>query len=159
LLEEAIQVETESWKGRKGTSLSEDKAMGEFFRRYARLASEQGILRLCFMRIGGKAVAMQLATETGNGFWLLKIGHNDEFARYSPGILLMIETIRYAARAGLRTYEFLGSAQPWIRTWTQLERQCVSFRAYPFGVIGMAALAVDAAEALLNQARRKFARA
>lgn len=154
LLDEAFRVETESWKGREGTSLSVDKTIGEYYRSYLVRACERGILRICFLHIGGNAAAMQLAIETGNRFWLLKIGRSDQFARCSPGVLLMIETIRHAARSGLQSYEFLGTAEPWVRTWTKLERPCVLFRAYPFGIRGMAALAVDVAEALLGWAKR-----
>ncbi|MFI4989047.1 MAG: GNAT family N-acetyltransferase, partial [Alphaproteobacteria bacterium] len=77
--------------------------------------------------------------------WLLKIGFAAEFARCSPGILLTVETIRYAARAGLRSYEFLGEVEPWISAWTPLTHPCVSFRAYPFNARGIAAFLASAA--------------
>jgi hypothetical protein len=59
-------------------------------------------------------------------------------------MLLIAETIRYAASAGLVTYEFLGNADNWTRLWTQDEVQTVTIRAYPFGVRGVAVLAADA---------------
>ena len=86
---------------------------------------------------------MQLAVVSGNRFWLLKIGYTDEFARCSPGILLMLETIRYAAKCGLRSYEFFGVEEPWLRVWTELVRPCVSLRAYPTNLRGGMVLARD----------------
>jgi CelD/BcsL family acetyltransferase involved in cellulose biosynthesis len=152
LLEEALEVEAANWKGNSGSAIAYDKLRGQFYRHYAAAASAAGFLRLCFLRIGGKAVAMQLALECARAFWLLKIGYRQEFARCSPGTLLMAETIRYAASRGLVSYEFLGNADNWTRIWTQNEIPCVTIRAYPFKVRGVAVLAADAFRAV----RRRF---
>ena len=96
------------------------------------------------MRIGGHAAATQIAVECREGFWLLKVGYDETFARCSPGHLLMVETLRYAASRGLRTYEFLGSAEPWTQIWTDRVRPCVSVWAYPANLWGMETFACDA---------------
>ena len=154
LLEEALRVEAASWKGQDQSALMHDPVRGPFYRHYAALAGEQGILRLCFLRLGEQIAAMQFAVEYGNALWLLKIGYDEKFARCSPGSLLMVETIRYAAKRGLRSYEFLGTAAPWTRVWTTLERPCVSVWAYPAKLRGVSALAIDAATA----AKRRLSR-
>jgi CelD/BcsL family acetyltransferase involved in cellulose biosynthesis len=96
---------------------------------------------------------MQLAVESARGFWLLKIGYREEFARCSPGMLLMAETIRYAASRGLAFYEFLGNADNWTRVWTSDEVPTVTIRAYPFRVRGIAALTVDTFQGVLRRFR------
>ena len=146
LLEEAFAVEAANWKGRNGSALAVDEVRGRFFRDYAARASEAGILRLCFLRIGGRAAAMQLAVECNGSFWLFKIGYRDEFAKCSPGMLLIAETIRYSAEKGLSSYEFLGTAEEWTRLWTSDEHPCVSIRAYPLRMPGIKALAADAVQ-------------
>jgi CelD/BcsL family acetyltransferase involved in cellulose biosynthesis len=151
ILEEALEVEAANWKGSEGSAIAYDKLRGPFYRHYAAAASAAGILRICFLRIGCKAVAMQFAVECARGFWLLKIGYREEFARCSPGMLLIAETIRYAASRDLVSYEFLGNADNWTRIWTQDEIQTVSIRAYPFGMTGVAALAADAFQAVLRR--------
>lgn len=153
LLDEAYRVEAAGWKGRSKTAMLYDARLGEFYRRYAAAAGDRGILRLCFLRIGGEAAAVQLAVETGDRFWLIKIGYSEKFARCSPGVLLMMETIRYAAQSGLLSYEFLGAAEPWIRNWTSLEHPCVSFRAYPLNIRGMAAFMADGVAAFVRKTR------
>jgi CelD/BcsL family acetyltransferase involved in cellulose biosynthesis len=99
---------------------------------------------LCFLRIGDRIAAAQLAVESDERFWLLKIGYDEAFARYSPGNLLMRETVRYAANRGLLSYEFLGTPEQWTRMWTDRIRACVSIRAYPARPWGVAALVADA---------------
>ena len=66
--------------------------------------------------------------------------------RCSPGNLLICETLRYAARQGLESYEFLGSSDPWTRVWTRDERQTVCLRIYPYNLAGVAAMAQTAAD-------------
>jgi CelD/BcsL family acetyltransferase involved in cellulose biosynthesis len=146
LLEEAFRVEAAGWKGRQGTALKTDAALGYFFRQYAAAACQKGTLRVCLLRIGERCAAMQIAVESGERFWLLKIGYDEGFARCSPGLLLMLETIRYAARRGLRSYEFLGRTRSWTQVWTQRTHPCLSLRAYPMNPRGLAALAIDTAK-------------
>ena len=145
LLDEAWAAEAAGWKGINGSALAREPRRGEFFRRYALAACRKGILRLCFMRIDGRAVAMQFATECAGRFWLLKIGYDETFERCSPGTLLMLHTVAYAARRGLRSYEFLGCAAPWTEVWTRSLRECVAVRAYPFTARGLAGLLTDGA--------------
>lgn len=145
LLEEAFEVEARSWKGRAGTALACDPVDAAFCRAYALAASRAGMLRICRLRIGTKTVAVQIAMQQAGAFWLLKIGYDAEFAACSPGLLLLRETIAYAARAGLRSFEFLGQSEAWIETWTSQKRECVALRIYPYNLHGAAALAVDAA--------------
>jgi CelD/BcsL family acetyltransferase involved in cellulose biosynthesis len=143
LLSEAFAVEMKSWKGKDGTAMACDESEAMFCRAYARAACHHGVLRLCFLRIGGVAAAMHIAMVHGGGFWLLKIGYDESFARCSPGMLLIQESIAYAAREGLKTYEFLGKSEAWIEMWSRTIRPCTAVRVYPYGSRGMAALAVD----------------
>jgi len=157
LLEEAIAVENSSWKGAQGTAMARDPARGAFFRRYSIAAAANGILRMAFMRIAGKAVAMQLAVECHGRFWLLKIGYDERVGRASPGQLLMLHTLKYAADRNLESFEFLGCVAPWTDVWTTKLRACTSVRAYPFSAPGMLALAVDGGRYLrqrLEKARK-----
>ena len=153
VIEEAIRVEAASWKGQVGTALAADPVRAVFYRRYAAAAQREGILRVAFLRIGGRAVAMQLALECAGSFWLLKIGYDQAFARCSPGILLMLETVRYSAQRGLRSYELLGTAERWTQVWTQRVRPCVAVAAYPYSPQGAMALMFDA----IASARRRLA--
>ncbi|HXM43587.1 MAG TPA: GNAT family N-acetyltransferase [Bryobacteraceae bacterium] len=143
LLEEAFQVEAAGWKGAHGTALTADPERGDFFRRYTERACTKGILRMCVLRIGGRTAAAQIAIESGSRFDLLRAGYDEQFSRCSPGMLLTAESIRYAARRGLRSYEFNGEVEPWTRVWTRHEHASCSLRAYPFSPRGALALFAD----------------
>jgi CelD/BcsL family acetyltransferase involved in cellulose biosynthesis len=156
LFDEAIGVEMRSWKREAGTAIAADRAKEDCFRHYFRSACEQGTFRIAFMRIDGRAVAMQMAIETLGRYWLFKIGFDEAFERCSPGTLLMLHTIGWAAERELEAYELLGNLEPWIaQFWTREQHDCVWVRAYPFNASGAVALAGDAFASL----RRRLARA
>jgi CelD/BcsL family acetyltransferase involved in cellulose biosynthesis len=155
LLDVAFEVEARSWKGDAGTALAKDPHRAVFYRQYAEAACTEGTLRICLLRIGDRVAAMQIALETGGRFWLLKVGYDAEYSACSPGQLLLRDSIRYAAEAGLESYEFLGRSESWTRVWTATERPCLALRVYPLGVRGLAALAADAAAAGYAKWRRK----
>jgi CelD/BcsL family acetyltransferase involved in cellulose biosynthesis len=156
LFDEAVAVEMRSWKREAGTAIAADRAKEDCFRHYFRSACEQGSFRIAFMRIDGRAVAMQMALETLGRYWLFKIGFDEEYERCSPGTLLMLHTIGWAAERELEAYELLGNLEPWIaQFWTREQHDCVWVRAYPFNLRGAAAFAADAAASL----RKRLARA
>jgi CelD/BcsL family acetyltransferase involved in cellulose biosynthesis len=152
LLDAAIEVEAASWKHGAGTALVRDPERRAFFERYAALAAEKGILRIAFLRIGERLAAMQIAVEADRRLWLIKVGYDEEFAKVSPGGLLTLATVGYAAAAGLESYEFLGNPEPWTERWTQELRECVELAAYPPGAF--AAQARVRARASLGRSAR-----
>ena len=156
LLAESFRIEAANWKGRAGSALVTDPDRRRFFEQYTAIASEKGILRMCFLKIAGHAAATQIAVESGGRFWLLKVGYDETFARCSPGNLLMLETLRYAAGRGLQSYEFLGSAERWTQMWTDRVRPCVSVWAYPNNIRGATVLAWDAARFGWEKLTRPF---
>lgn len=158
-LAEAFDVETRGWKGRAGTSLLKDKKRADFYRRYAVLASERGILRIAFLRIDRKAVATQIAVQSDEGYWLLKIGYDEDYRNCSPGNLLMMETIKYSVDQGLNRYEFLGKAAPWTKKWTTTEHPTIRLRVYPYNFNGIAALILDGSGIVLKRIKERIAAA
>jgi CelD/BcsL family acetyltransferase involved in cellulose biosynthesis len=153
LYAQALQVEAAGWKGRDGSAVAKNELQREFFSRYGVMASEEGILRLAFMRINGTLAAMQYAVQWNEAYWLLKIGYDEDFSRFSPGMLLIQHTLQYACNEGLHSYEFLGSAETWTQRWTTAERTTSRIAVYPFRSAGMYTLGRD----LFRSLRRKAA--
>ncbi len=116
-LEELIRVEGASWKAKAGTAMIKDSRMRRHFTAFARATARLGTLRMFFLRIGDATVAARMTIEHGGRLWELKIGYDERWAKCSPGLLLMNETLRYACERGLNGYEFLGSDEPWHHRW------------------------------------------
>ena len=143
LIEEAFTVEAAGWKGSRRSAIAVSRWRSSFYRRFAELAADEGILRLCFLRIDGQPVAMEYAVVCNERFFVLKIGYDEAFDSFSPGNLLRLETVRYAAQQGLHSYEFLGTDAPWTYFWTRKIRPMVSLKGYPITTRGMFFFAAD----------------
>lgn len=155
LFDEAMAVELRSWKKEAGTAIASDRGKEGFFREFFRAACRKGTFRLAFMRIGGRAVAMQMAVADARRYCLFKIGYDESYGKCSPGNLLMLYTLGYAAAQELGAYEMLGSIEPWIaQLWTRDSHDCVQLRTYPFSPRGAVAFAGDALAWLRANLRR-----
>ena len=150
LLEEAIRVEATGWKGKQQTAMACDLQIRNFYETYTREASRLGLLRFSFLRVDGRAIAVQISVCHGNRLWLLKVAYDDEWAKSSPGVLLTHETIRYACEQGLEGFEFLGHDEQWIHRWTRLVHPSITFRGYPLSFSGLGTLAFDACSSILR---------
>ncbi|MBL8266084.1 GNAT family N-acetyltransferase [Steroidobacter sp.] len=140
---EAMQVEAASWKGRGGSAMLHNPRLSGFFLQLAERLARQGQLRLCFLRLDGVAIAMQVGAVHAGRWWVLKIGYDERWAEHSPGIQLMWDALRAAFDERLSAFEMLGSAEPWLSIWTKQERTYRTLAFYPYNGRGMIALGAD----------------
>ena len=83
------------------------------------------------------------------------VHYDERFARCSPGIQLTHATIRYAFDRGLRSYEFLGSDEPWLQVWRPATRDHTSAILYPVNARGLLALGGDASRFAWSRLSRR----
>jgi CelD/BcsL family acetyltransferase involved in cellulose biosynthesis len=150
----AMRIEASGWKQQRGSALQRNASLGAFFRSMARRFARRGELRICHLRVAGEAIATQICLEYGRRWWVLKIGYDEKWSAVSPGIQLMWDVMRHAFERRLESVELLGSAEEWLRIWTDEVREYRTLVFYPEGVRGLAALAVDGAHTLLRRLRR-----
>lgn len=92
--EEFLTLEDKGWKGRARTSLKSSEKDAAWFRET--LCAMDKTARLHFLRLDldGRPIAM-LATLISNGAaYSMKICHDPDYARYSPGVMIEIEAMR-----------------------------------------------------------------
>jgi hypothetical protein len=145
LISEAFDVEARSWKHTEGTALSspDEASYAAAFRSFLENAYEEGHIRFAFVRLDGKAVAMQIASEWQNRYWIYKATFDKDYSKGSPGNLLYYYTLEQAVQQGLLSYEFMGSVDTWTSAWTQDVRQYVKVYGIPYnprGLIGAIAV-------------------
>jgi len=150
---EAMRVEAASWKGRGGSAMLTNARLGGFFLQLAQRLARQGQLRLCFLRLDGTAIAMQIGVVHAGRWWVLKIGYDERWAEHSPGIQLMWEVLRTAFEERLSSFEMLGSAEPWLSIWTRQQRAYRTLAFYPYNGRGMVALGADIMRAFAQRLR------
>jgi CelD/BcsL family acetyltransferase involved in cellulose biosynthesis len=88
LLMRGFEVENRSWKGRNGTSVLKSTDMVEAYTKQATELARCGQLHLALMQHDGRDIAFALGMVAKRTYFSLKIGYDDAFADYSPGVLL-----------------------------------------------------------------------
>src|SRR5690242_3110848 len=147
LLALVIEVESRSWKRESGSALATNAELRAFFQAYARHAAQAGVLRIAVLHIGETPAAVQLHAESHGALNQLRIGYDDQFARVSPGQLLMLHTVDWALERGLERYEILGKEEAWNRQWKAEPRPLLRVMTFPPGARSLAALGVRLGEA------------
>jgi CelD/BcsL family acetyltransferase involved in cellulose biosynthesis len=92
-LKRFLALEAAGWKGKRGTALKVDPDQRAYFEKICRGAQRQGKLHCTELSLDGKALAMLTSFRAGRGLYTFKIAFDEEYARYSPGVLLMLKLI------------------------------------------------------------------
>ena len=92
-------------EGHKGHFMRPEIAT--FFERVARSFMKLGWLRLDFLEIGGRPVASTFGFELDGTFYLYNSAYEPEFARLSPGMVLVSRLVEHAIEKGLDRFDFL----------------------------------------------------
>lgn len=153
VLDTVFEIEANNWKGQNGSAIKFNPKLTLFFRTFCQLACEADYLRIGFLQIQGHKVAVLIGAELGNRFWVFKIGYDQKWSRYSPGLLLINETVKHAFNKKLDSYEFLGSNESWIHLWTGKDnlrpKKLVAF--YPYNLKGAIGISIDAGRIIFRR--------
>ena len=154
LLARFALIEDAGWKGRAGTSMLGDDTMARFVTQVARTFARTGDTQFCFLKIGGSDAAGRILLRNGSCWCELKIGYNEQFGRFSPGIVLMHEIFGRAAEHGIRSYDFLGVSEDWQNHWPHERRWDYRLATYPLSPRSVGAVGEDAWRLAGNLVRR-----
>jgi len=84
-----LKLEQASWKGARGTALLCDDADAAFVRELTAKLSAEGRASVALLRVEGKAIAAQVLMYSGCTAYTWKTAFDADYARYSPGMLLV----------------------------------------------------------------------
>jgi hypothetical protein len=93
-LSDFLNLEAGGWKGKEGSAIASKHEDKEFFIEVAREGYRRGRLRMLSLKLDGKPIAQKLDVTTGRVSFAFKIAYNEEYARFSPGVLLEMENLR-----------------------------------------------------------------
>jgi CelD/BcsL family acetyltransferase involved in cellulose biosynthesis len=94
-LEIFLALEASGWKGKRGTALVQDAGDVAFIRRAAVALAERGQCEIVTLRTGDTPVAAAiLLRHLGRAFYF-KLGIDERFAKFSPGVQLTLDVTRH----------------------------------------------------------------
>jgi CelD/BcsL family acetyltransferase involved in cellulose biosynthesis len=160
LLEEGFALEPSGWKSARGTAIVSHPETRAFYAGLAEWSARRGVLRLSFLRVGGRPLAFQLGLEEGATYFFVKGGYDPAYTRFAPAKLLLQAVLRRAFAARLRRFEFLGPPEPFKLEWTSTCHDLKRVRAFGPTAPALAGWAMEAfgrpaATRVRNTARRR----
>jgi len=94
-LETFLQLEVSGWKGKRGTALIQHAGDATFVRRAVPALAETAQCEVITLRAGTTPVAAGIVLRHQDRAFFFKLGIDERFARYSPGVQLTLDLTRH----------------------------------------------------------------
>ena len=94
-LESFLQLEASGWKGKRGTALIQHAGDAAFIRRAVPALAETAQCEIVSLRAGTIPVAAGIVLRHQDRAFFFKLGIDEGFARYSPGVQLTLDLTRH----------------------------------------------------------------
>jgi CelD/BcsL family acetyltransferase involved in cellulose biosynthesis len=90
-----LKLEASGWKGRRGTALIQSPGDAAFIRRATAALAEQGQCEIVTLRAGETPIAAGIVLRHDRRAFFFKLGVDERFAKFSPGVQLTLELTRH----------------------------------------------------------------
>src|SRR5208283_4012393 len=94
-LETFLRLEASGWKARRGTALIQDEGEASFVRRAAPALAASGQCEIATLHAGETPVAAAIVLRHQDRAFYFKLGVDERFARFSPGVQLTLDLTRH----------------------------------------------------------------
>ena len=100
-IDEFLALEAKGWKGQGGSALASNDDSKSLFRDALYGAADAGRLQLLDIRLDGQAIAMLVNFITPPAAFSFKTTYDEDFSRFSPGVLLQFDNLELLNQSGL----------------------------------------------------------
>ncbi len=90
-LERFFDLEKAGWKGQRGTALACRDDWRGFFTDTVQTLAKTGQCRVAELSLDGRVIASTILVTNQDNAWMWKIAFDETLARYSPGVLLVLD--------------------------------------------------------------------
>jgi CelD/BcsL family acetyltransferase involved in cellulose biosynthesis len=94
-IETFLALEASGWKGKRGTALVQDDGDASFVRRATTALAEVSQCEIVSLRAGDTPVAAAIVLRHQDRAFYFKIGIDERFAKFSPGVQLTLDLTRH----------------------------------------------------------------
>lgn len=100
-IEQFLSLEAAGWKGEAGSALKSNPATYAFFADTIYSSAQAQKLERLALRLDGKPIAMLANFLTSPGAYSFKTAFDEDYSRFSPGLLLQIENLDMLERSDI----------------------------------------------------------
>jgi hypothetical protein len=93
-VDQFLALEAGGWKGKQRTAIAQHPGDTEFFRAMTHGAFARNRARLLSLECNGQPIAMNLTLTAADGAFIFRIAYDEDYAKYSPGLLLELQHLR-----------------------------------------------------------------
>jgi CelD/BcsL family acetyltransferase involved in cellulose biosynthesis len=136
LMQKYFALEAQSWKGRGGTDAASDTKVARLHDDFARAVAGQNALFIYELKLNGKTIAMYISIMYSSETIGWKMSFDEEYARFSPGNLLLWEVLKGCIRNDSPELDMLSPATENKKFWASGEREHVAFYIFQRGIVG-----------------------
>lgn len=129
-LQDAYEIERNSWKESAGSSLTTNERQEEFHTRLASLAAKQEILRAYILYLDGSPIAHVFGVLCDGVFYSLKLSYSEEYRKYSPGTVVTALVIQELISDQVSFWDFAGPTEEYKRRWTSKSYNLRSYTVF-----------------------------
>lgn len=130
---QAFAIESLGWKGRRGTSTSQDRRALGYYIEQARLLASRGQLQISLLEQHGRPIAFEYGWQAKGVYFSPKVGYDEAFAALSPGQLLRSRLLeQFFSDPAQRLFDFAGplceATEKWITGSYMIGRAAIGVR-------------------------------
>ncbi len=112
-----LQVEASGWKGANGTAILQRPGLEAFLRSLRTLHHEGDHCAINALHADGRCIAAELCFSTGDECVAFKIGYDEQYSRFAPGLLLVEYSLERCCRdERISRLNWIGDSA-WERRW------------------------------------------
>ncbi len=100
-IDDFLDLEKRGWKGKSGSALASDLRTARLFTNALEGAARRGRLERLSLMLDGKPIAMLANFITPPGVFSFKTTFDEDYARFSPGVLLQRENLAMLGRESI----------------------------------------------------------
>jgi CelD/BcsL family acetyltransferase involved in cellulose biosynthesis len=89
-LDDFFRIEASGWKGRVGTAAAIDPCIRRFMTQAVTRLVMQNQAAIRCLKVDGRSIATAITLRSGQSAWGWKVAYDEDFARFSPGVQLLV---------------------------------------------------------------------
>lgn len=151
-----VEVEADNWKGSNKTALKYDKSLLNFYQNLLNLFGSKQICFIHSMWLDENPIAVQFSLLINQTYYILKIGYVASFQKFSPGNLLLDETIRHFSNDNdVNKISFITGAK-WNDDWAPKSDKIYHYKIFNNNFIGGIITILESVKQRLRIIKRNY---
>ncbi|MCD6505944.1 GNAT family N-acetyltransferase [Candidatus Poribacteria bacterium] len=130
LMDKIVEVDARSWRYKTGAAIILNPDVRKALYRLTRLANERGWLYVGLLEFDGRPIAFEYKLAYNGTVYGLRIGYDEEYRRYSPGLILRSFMLQTAFQDGMSEFDLAGHNEEYKARWTSQIREHIDLTLY-----------------------------